>query len=69
MTTENMKFRSKQLIGFINSTLKGLRVAQDKGVTEQQARYIIDGVLFEDVDEEVYKEVSSYCKHWYNYKN
>lgn len=63
----NTKQSSKIIIGFINTTIKEIRIAQGKPCTTSQAHKIIWATL-EGIDtEEVKNEVRKYCKKKYDY--
>ena len=59
--------KSNFLIGFINTSIKGLKIAQGKEVTRQQVIYLIDAVLVDTSIGRVKQEVSEYCRENYNY--
>ena len=58
---------AKQLIGLLNTTLRGIRIVTDKDVTTETATFIMLALLnhIEDNEKHIVDEFSEYClKHY-----
>lgn len=60
---------AKQIIGFINTTIKGQRIVFNKPIDSEQAKKIIDTIIQNNIPSyECYKEVVDYCMLHYDYE-
>lgn len=65
MNADKLSSKARQVVGFINTTLKGNRIVFG-GTTEDKAHAIIKAILI-GVDLKVSIEVKAYCSEHYNY--
>jgi hypothetical protein len=66
--TSTQLFKVKQIQGFVNITLKGLRIIHNsEGVTEEEAKGIIDSALMFETDEDVINTCKEFFRENYNY--
>ena len=52
---------SKQVIGLLNTTLKGIRITTGEAATEEAARLIMQGILISIDSKRVADEFIDYC--------
>jgi hypothetical protein len=60
--------KSNQIIGFINSTIKGFSLIVEPCTEERAQKIIMSIVSAMSYNDPVTKEVVSYCKQHYNFK-
>jgi len=66
--TEVQKGKIKQIKGFVNTTCKGLRIIHNsKGITEDEARHVVNAALLLEKDEKVLFHCREYFNETYNY--
>jgi len=66
MTRLQQDKQANKMISLINRTVKDLKDIKRSNISKQNIRYIMEGVLFEDVSEYVYKKVVRYINNKYN---
>jgi hypothetical protein len=59
---------SKQVIGLLNTTLKGIRITNGENATEESARLIMQGILISISSKKVADEFIDYCFDNYTIK-
>ena len=59
---------AKQVIGLLNTTLKGIRITTGEEVTEDAARFIMMGILISINSKRVGDEFIDYCFDNYTIK-
>ena len=59
---------AKQLIGLLNTTLRGIRIVTDRDVTTETATFIMLGLLnhIEENEKHIIDEFAEYCLEHYS---